>query len=138
MATDKSLIRQIARRLRQRLQGAVEYFRKPELRDSWGGPLNGQIHRQLMVRQIVAKLVPHYIVETGTYRGTSTEFFSKLSPAKVFTVESSPHYFGYATTRLLFNRKVRTREADSRRFLRDFFASHRDSSLQVFTYLDAH
>lgn len=138
MSTRRSFVREMARRSFQRLQGAVEYFLKPELRDSWGGPLNGQLHRQLMVRQIVANIAPDYILETGTYRGTSTEFFSTLSRARVLTVESNPHYFGYSRMRLLFHTRVATSQADSRSFLQDFMASGRYASSQIFVYLDAH
>ena len=69
--------------------GMLDYHEFPELRESWGGPFNGQAHRRQMFAEIVEACKPAAIVETGTFRGVTTEFMAKFSRVPVHTVESS-------------------------------------------------
>src|SRR5277367_3745074 len=41
----------------------------PELQYRWGGPFNGQAERRATFREILARLQPAALIETGTYRG---------------------------------------------------------------------
>lgn len=132
----KPIFHAILRQAPESVQGALAYFYKPELRSSWGGPLNGQSHRQLVVQEIFRFFNPEYVLETGTFRGTTTEFFSTITNAKILSVESSAYLFGYAKARFWLNQKVTLFKGDSRAFLRDFLLDAHAS--RVFIYLDAH
>jgi predicted O-methyltransferase YrrM len=101
-----------------------------------GLPLNGQRQRQQIVRDLVASMDFDDIVETGTFRGASTLFFSQITGRPVHSVELLPRYFRFAERRCAGADGVDLRLGDSRAFLRDM-------SLQIgghttFFYLDAH
>jgi FkbM family methyltransferase len=121
------------------MAGAVDYYRKPQLKASWGGPFNGQPARCELFKAIVAKIGPRALVETGTHFGTTTEFMATTG-LPVFTVEADPRRFGYARARFRNRRNVTVLRGDSRVGLQSLFAG----SLQqfgaeaLFFYLDAH
>ena len=54
------------------LDTALDSFR------TWRGPFNGQNARQQIVRDLVFSLKIEQFVETGTFRGTTTEFLANL------------------------------------------------------------
>jgi hypothetical protein len=58
--------------------GRFDYVFRPSLRTKWGGPMNGQTGRQRMCREVIAAMQPAAIVETGTFRGTTTGFFAEF------------------------------------------------------------
>ena len=78
--------------------GCLDYIRKADQQDRWGGPFNGQQFRQ----RIFADLLHHFpikaIIETGTYRGTTTALFAETA-LPVYSVESHPRFYGFAKMR---------------------------------------
>ncbi len=78
------------------------------------------------------------IVETGTFRGTTTEHMHKHSQLPVYTVEVSPRYYGYSKTRLFRYGMVKVSCGDSRIFLKEIADNHDLAGKQIFFYLDAH
>ena len=60
-------------------------LRNPELLAAFGGPFNDQEERRRIVLYLLASIRPAAIVETATFRGTTTELlaarFAKISPA---------------------------------------------------------
>lgn len=118
--------------------GRLEYMLRPSLRASWGGPMNGQAGRQRMCREILTALPPTAIVETGTFRGTTTEFFAQFG-VPVYSVEAEPRYHAFAAMRLRSLRnRVHLSLADSRSFLHRLTADTSVPKDSVFFYLDAH
>jgi predicted O-methyltransferase YrrM len=110
-------------------------LQRPSFAAAWGGPLNGQEHRRAIVRAL-AKAIPFdRVLETGTYRGTSTEFFAAVFGTPVDTVEGNPRYFHYTARRLSAQPKVTVHLGDSRGFLRQLSGTGGET---VFIYLDAH
>lgn len=77
------------------------------------------------------------IVETGTYRGTTTLYMRAATGLPVVTVEASPHQVGYCRARFLLRRGIRLEDGDSRSFLRRQLKAGRIEGVQ-FIYLDAH
>jgi hypothetical protein len=117
--------------------GRLEFFRKPKKRESWGGPFNGQKFRQRIFFDLLYYFPIKAVVETGTFRGTTTTMFVATS-LPVYTVEAHPRYFSYSKTRFTFNRNIKQFKDDSRSFLK---ALSKDKSVPkegVFFYLDAH
>jgi len=129
--------RGITRYLPPRLAGRLDLMR-PSYWASWGGPLNGQERRREIVRELARAAPYDRVIETGTYRGTSTEFFSAVFGVPLATVESSRRHFTYATRRLLVLRDVTVELGDSRPFLRRLAAQPAAAGETVFIYLDAH
>jgi predicted O-methyltransferase YrrM len=122
----------------QKARGALEFLLFPGRRAAWGGPLNGQESRQKLIRDLLGQLDIQTVVETGTYRGTSTGFFSDHCIGGVYTFEANLRQYGYAKLRLLSRTNVTVSPLDSRRGLRALVS---DSGLQqsrVLFYLDAH
>jgi predicted O-methyltransferase YrrM len=109
---------------------------RPTLRASWGGPLNGQDRRRALVRSIARSVEVDLVIETGTYRGTSTEFFSAVFGVPVQTVEANPRFYEYSRHRLIHEPSISVSFGDSREFLRRMAASQPDAT--PFIYLDAH
>lgn len=118
--------------------GRFDYVFRPSLRKKWGGPMNGQAGRQRICRQIIETIKPSAIVETGAFRGTTTEFLAGFG-APVYTVEVNAQYHAYAALRLRKLRdRVRLTLGDSRSFLRELALDSTIPKDAVFFYLDAH
>ena len=120
------------------LAGRLDFFARPSFRSSFGGPLNGQEGRRRMVEQIFDTIPLGTIVETGTFRGSSAEYFADRIGASVFTVESHPRYFAYSRLRFRRNHRVHVHHGDSTVFLRSLSDEDSFPSRRVFFYLDAH
>jgi hypothetical protein len=121
-----------------KLVGVVDYYRFPEERDVWGGPFNGQVHRQDLVRQLFAALDLRAVVETGTHRGTTTAFLADTAQVPVWSVEHDERFFGYSSARLRKHDGVTLIRADSRSALRQLADDDAVPVEGVFFYLDAH
>jgi predicted O-methyltransferase YrrM len=102
----------------------------------FGEPLNGQHGRQAVVTELVRHCGFQQIVETGTSRGASTEWFSQFG-LPVYSVEIDPRAVHFSRLRLRKNTLIHLAVGDSVAFLRSFV---RDPERRVPTlfYLDAH
>jgi hypothetical protein len=122
-----------------RILGAIDYMRFPSLATSWGGPFNGQPARRALFREIVAKLHPCAIVETGTYLGTTTAFMAQTG-LPVYTIEAHPRKYGFVRVRFWRTHNIILLHEDTRTALRKLLGGPlgglRDRSLLF--YLDAH
>jgi hypothetical protein len=111
----------------------------PRYSRSWGGPFNGQRLRQQVFEELVRVLSFAAIVETGTHRGTTTEYMHRASGLPVYTVEVGTRYFLYARRRLRRYHNVSVEEGDSRTFLKALSREHIELlDRPVLFYLDAH
>jgi predicted O-methyltransferase YrrM len=133
----RSLIKAAARQIvPSKILGAIDFLRFPSRRTAWGGPFNGQPARQALFREMVAKLHPYALVETGTYLGTTTEFMAQTG-LPVYTIEANPRSFGFVRVRFWRTYNITLICGDSRtalrKLLRDDLSSH-----TLFFYLDAH
>lgn len=109
---------------------------RPSCWTSWGGPLNGQARRRHIVREIARAIPFDRVVETGTYRGTSTEFFAAVFGVPVVTVECNARFFAFSRRRLSVLPEVSVTRDESTAFLRAL--ADGVSGETVFVYLDAH
>lgn len=125
-----------ASRLPSRMSGRMDYW-NPSLSRAWLGPMNGQRERRLMVRELFEAVPVDVIVETGTYRGTTTEFLALVGGVPVRSVESNPRYARYSQLRLAGFPDVEVEQGDSRSFLKRL-GQEIPSEETVFFYLDAH
>lgn len=127
--------RVVARVLPQRVIGPLDMVR-PGVLTSWGGPLNGQQRRQQIVRDLSRAITFQQVIETGTYRGTSTEFLAHVTGAPVSTVEADRRHYEFARRRFAGLSDIEVHRGDSRTFLRQW--PRRDAQGDTFFYLDAH
>jgi len=108
-----------------------------ELQQSWGGPFNGQQKRCALFLDLIERADPQAVIETGTYRATTTKFLAEHFQRSIFTCEIVPRHFFQSQKKLAAYPHVSLVEADSRRFLEDVLAQKGDVSPLLF-YLDAH
>lgn len=121
-----------------RLIGFLEYLRRAKLGEQWGGAFNGQAGRQQIVGELLQLFAFDSLVETGTYRGSSTEFLHDASKLPVYTVESNPRYFGFCQMRFRHRPEVILHLGDSRQFLKQLSRDHAPRDARLFFYLDSH
>lgn len=105
----------------------------------WGGPFNGQQRRAELFLALVEAIRPRAIVETGTYRGATTEFMHRATGVPVWTVEKSLRFFEYARRRFRRFPEIHLARGDSRQFLRSLVGRGGPNvSEATLFYLDAH
>ena len=120
------------------IHGALDYpFNRDFYVDAAEG-FNGQKKRQELFCAIVDRLPPAAIVETGTFRGCTTEFMSRIAACPIHTVEQHPRYYGYSRARLWKRGNVHGYWMDTLAFLRTKAGELLDPMARTFFYLDAH
>jgi hypothetical protein len=124
----------LSRAFSPRLKGYYDYYFRPELRSGFGGPFNGQQLRRQLFHEILKACSFESIIETGTYRGTTTEFMAVSTRLPTYTVELAPRFAAYSKARLRSLKNVVVLSCDSRAALHQL--SNKISS--PFCYLDAH
>ena len=88
----------LAAQAAQRCAAVLDFEAHPAM-DVWGGAFNGQSLRQDLFDQLLKQLKIVAIVETGTFRGTSTAYMAKTG-LPVMSCELHSRYFHYASLRL--------------------------------------
>ena len=101
------------------------------------GPLNGQAGRQRLFRALMAHFQFDFLVETGTYRGTTAEWIARQFDVDLYTCEIDERLFLQSKKKLADLKNVFVELSDSVEFLKRFVSEH-PSDLNVFLYLDAH
>ena len=119
-------------------KAALEYGFDRSLGTEFGGPFNGQKFRQQIFKDLNREAVFKAIVETGTFRGVTTAFMAENASIPIYSVESEPRFFHYATWNLNRFKNVRVFNADSREFLAVLVKDDSVPKSDVFVYLDAH
>jgi len=132
----KSLVRKI---LGEERYGALDFWLFPKKRSSWGGPFNGQDARRRLFETLIAEFHPRAIIETGTFRGTTTELMAATG-LPIFTIESDRRQYGYSLTRLRNLPNVSVHYGDSRTVMGELFEGPLLGLRQevLLVYLDAH
>jgi hypothetical protein len=116
----------------------LDYWRRPGWREPWGGPFNGQAFRQRLVAELCSCVTFAAIVETGTYRGSTTAHLWRITRLPVHSFETRPRDHGFARARLGLARGVHLHRGDSRMGITALAGSAARPNGPVFFYLDAH
>ncbi len=104
----------------------------------WGFAMNGQTSRLEASRQIIYALNIERIVETGTFRATTTEWFSQFG-LPVETVEVNDRYFAFSRARLARSPNTKIIRNTSVSFLKDRIGANSvPKDVAQFFYLDSH
>src|SRR5947209_5803157 len=90
----------VRRLIPHQCKARLDYHRFPTLLNGWGGPLNGQCGRQQLVIDLMQAIRFTHIIETGTYRGTTTEYLARVSGLPTYSVELTKYNYHYARYRL--------------------------------------
>lgn len=102
----------------------------------FGPAMNGQTARLEATRQIVFRCGIRQIVETGTYRGTTTEWLAGFG-LPVATIESHVPSYHFSKLRLRMKENVRVELGSSVKVMPELFREM-DATLPTLFYLDAH
>ena len=102
----------------------------------FGTAMNGQTARLEATREIIHKCQIKTIIETGTYRGTTTEWFAGFDIPVISIEVHSPSY-EFAKRRLKRYKNVSVRLGNSVNVLRTIL-SQPEGAMPTFVYLDAH
>ena len=124
--------------LSDRTLGKIDYYRFPESRNSWGGPFNGQQFRLKIFSELLDSFEFDFIVETGTFKGATTEYIGKEVDIPVFSTEVHERNYGFAAHRLRRLKNVHVEFNDSRNFISNLAAEPDCQAKSVLFYLDAH
>jgi hypothetical protein len=116
--------------------GFYLYYFYKELRNTHNGPFNNQDKRKDIFNELNKLFNPGKLIETGTFRGNTSEYMAKQTEKKVYTSETNKLSFGFSYARFLFNKKVKVYNTDSRIFLKQIIQKF--SNQKLFFYLDAH
>lgn len=117
-----------------RVAGRIDFARALP-HEGWGGPMNGQRSRQAVVRELYRRIPFRATVETGSFRGQTTQFLAALTEAPVRGVESNSRFHDFARRRCAGYDHVTIDLADSRSFLESWLGT---TPGPIFFYLDAH
>jgi len=121
-----------------RVAGKAEYWFRPKLREPWGSGFNGQAYRQRIFRQVIETHGSDALIETGTFRGSTTAHLLTAG-LPVFTGEVNARFHAFAEARLRGSDDLHMYLMDSRVFLKTLIASKHAAWIQrPFCYLDAH
>lgn len=116
----------------------LEYHLDTAAGKEFGGPFNGQEGRQQIFKDLVNAFHFQAVVETGTFRGTTTAYIAENIDAPVYTVELDPRMYHFARLRLRDHANVTVKCGDSRSFLKELLSDPAVPMSNVFFYLDAH
>jgi hypothetical protein len=131
-------IRLIVDRLPDKMAGQIEYrLGHRTTFSSFGGPMNGQTARLEVARSIIEKCGIAQIIETGTYRGTTTEWFAQFG-IPVLSAEIRPRFASFAQHRMAHLPNVQIECLDSVAALKRWSDTVEITSRRTLFYLDAH
>jgi hypothetical protein len=102
-----------------------------------GGPMNAQSARIALTKEIIERCKIVRAVETGTYLGTTTEFFASLG-LHVITAEINPKLATRSRERLKAWKNIELYESDSVEVLKKLIQGNENRSEPTLFYLDAH
>jgi hypothetical protein len=118
----------------QSLRGLIEYWSRSNAKFyPWGFAMNGQTARLEATRQMMHGLGIQRVVETGTYRGTTAEWFGQFG-VPVQTVEANQRYYIFSKARLACFENIEVVKGSSVPFLQQ----RASSDIPHLFYLDAH
>jgi hypothetical protein len=124
----------VAQQTLQSIRGLVDYWSRDSAKFyPWGFAMNGQTARLEATRQMMHGLGIKRVVETGTYRGTTAEWFGQFG-VPVETVEANQRYYMFSKTRLARFDNIEVIKGSSVPFLQQ----RASSDIPHLFYLDAH
>ena len=131
-------IRGMFRWLPDSVKATLEFYFDKSVGKEFGGAFNGQVFRQQIFVDLIEALPIEAIVETGTFRGVTTEFLANVSNLPVHTVEAEPRFYHFAKLQLRGYQNVEVNSGDSRNFILRLAEDRSFPKANVFFYLDAH
>ena len=109
--------------------------------DDWAIlPFNGQVRRTLQIGQISEAFQADLVIETGTYKGSSTPYLATLFQCKTYSIEINKISANVAKKRFFNIHRTLNIEVligDSVKEMKEIL-NQTPKDRQIFAYLDAH
>lgn len=115
--------------------GWAEYYFRPSV--GGYGVLNGQEGRRALFEHTIKEFACDAIIETGTYKASTTLYFSQFADT-VISLESSSRYFTYARLRTANVKNIEILRGRSQDLLPGILGRPALRGKRIFFYLDAH
>lgn len=129
----------IQKSLNVRAVGVFDYlFFFKKYANRYGTAFNGQQLRQSTFLDLNKKIKIDNIIETGTYRGTTTKFFQANTNINIYTCEISSRYHQFSRMRFRNLPKIILKKGNSVDFLKEVSKNPEITNSICFFYLDAH
>lgn len=123
----------------EKIGGMKDYYLHFEkYKSPWGAQFNNQQLRTKIFDAIIKKGLVDFIVETGTFRGTTTDYFLTATGYPIYSVELDVRSFYFSKCRFRKSKRVTLFNDDSRSFLNYLVTQKALKSRNIFFYLDAH
>lgn len=121
----------------KRLAGTLDYRLRPAAANRHR-PFNDQAFRRRVVGWIIGELQPTHLVETGTHRGSTTEYLARRFRGPIHGIEIDERYRTFARLRLRDYPWVQLHAGDSVAVLPRLLEAGALPDGAGFYYLDAH
>ena len=135
LSTTERLYRRLTKHLPASLSAQLDWLRT-SYHVGWGGAMNGQSRRQMLIVDLLRRVEPVAIVETGSFRGATSRWLHEVSDLPVYTVESDVRFFKFAQRACTEAPGVSLTLGDSRALIARLVDEGRVQ--RTFFYLDAH
>lgn len=119
------------------LLGAYDFV-KPPPREAWQGPFNKQHGRQAIFNALLAACRFRALIETGTFRGDTTQYMHATSGLRVYSAELYPRFYWATRLTLRGVKGIELFQMDSVSFLHHLKDRQLVPDAGLFFYLDAH
>jgi hypothetical protein len=130
----KKMIRNI---IGDTITGGIDYYRFPHLKQE-DTTFTSQKKRKQIFEELIQKIKFEMIIETGTFRGTTLEYFHDVSGLPCISIEKNKRYFGYSFIRFFLNNNVKIYNNDSRYIINKLTQHKSLTQVKTLFYLDAH
>lgn len=133
----RNLARKLLSALPPKLAARIEYLTGRRVYFyPWGSAMNGQTARLEICRRCLTGMPIDAVMETGTYRGVTTEWFASFGHP-VYSIEIDPKLHYFSKQRLANMRNVNLYLGDSKAVISEKLRNALNGK-NVFAYLDAH
>jgi len=100
--------------------------------------MNNQERRSELMKEIIDNFKPNIIIETGTYQGHGSRWFSENSNADIFTVDNDPQFYNESKESLADVPRIKLALSNSVDWLIGISTDPEFTQKSTLFYLDAH
>jgi predicted O-methyltransferase YrrM len=120
----------------------IPHIRKEAYLDMWVvRPMNGQRNRLRTSILLLEILKPEFVIESGSYLGTTTQYLAGFSSKKTFSIEINKEFAEVASSRLksdIEQKRVEIVDGNSAQQMPLILRDINPRTSRIFAYLDAH
>ena len=120
----------------------IPHIRKEVYLDMWVvRPMNGQRNRLRTSILLLEILKPEFVIESGSYLGTTTQYLAGFSSKKTFSIEINKRFATVASSRLkseIDQERVEIVDGNSAQQMPLILREINPRTSKIFAYLDAH